>query len=84
MHRPILIATTATLLGLMAGGGFASAHYWADPASNFSAYYYQSPGGISSARSVSGSGYSARGSSVPYAESCGSGRVRKDGRCVRE
>jgi hypothetical protein len=90
MHRPTLIATVAGVLGagvlgLTAGGGFALAHYCAGPASNFSAYYYQSPGGVApAARSGSVSTRGSNSDALPYGQSCGSGRVWKNDRCVRE
>jgi hypothetical protein len=80
--RPILIAA-ATALGSMAGGGFASAHYCPGPAANFSAYYYQSPGGIRRARGYAHAD-AANAKAVPYPQSCGKGRVWRGDRCVRE
>ena len=47
--RTIIVATLATC-GFMATGNTASAHYCPHPACNYSAYYYQSPGGIGRAK----------------------------------
>jgi hypothetical protein len=82
--RTLIMAATAAF-GLTASCGLAAGHYSDSPASNFSAYYYQSPGGVPSARSVRtfrGSGDGA--GAVPYDQSCGKGRVWKGDRCVRE
>ena len=43
--RTIIVATLA-MCSFMAAGNTVSAHYCPYPACNFSAYYYQSPGGI--------------------------------------
>ena len=47
--RTIIVAALA-MCGFMATGNTASAHYCPYPACNFSAYYYQSPGGIGRAK----------------------------------
>ena len=89
MHRPMLIASAPAALGLAlaltTGGTVAFAYVSDSPASNFSAYYYQSPGGLPRARSPSSSAGAADTKAPRYhRQSCGSGRVWKDDRCVRE
>jgi hypothetical protein len=44
MRTLIVVATAAVALTLASGS--TSAGFCANPASNFSAYYYQSPGGV--------------------------------------
>jgi len=84
MHRIIIVAGAAGLTLIACAGG-AYARYCAGPASNFSAYYYQSPGGVPPARSVrTSTGSGAGAAAVPHAQSCGTGRVWKDDRCVPE
>jgi hypothetical protein len=84
MHRTIVVAAAAAGLVLVADGAVACDQYCGNPASNFSAYYYQSPGGLPRARSPSPSPDDANGRAASYRQSCGSGRVWKDDRCVRE
>jgi hypothetical protein len=85
MRRRMLVAAAAALVGVSAGGEAALAHYHcAGPASNFSAYDYQSPGGMRGAgRAKARAPGAADTEAVPYPRSCGKGRVWRDGRCVR-
>ena len=46
----MLIVATLAICGFLATGNTASAYYCPYPACNFSAYYYQSPGGIGGAK----------------------------------
>jgi hypothetical protein len=85
MRQRVLVAITAALVAATAGGVAVSAHDdCAGPAGGFSAYYYQSPGGMRRAqRPETGRTAAAETKAVPYPESCGAGRTRRDGRCVR-
>ncbi len=81
MRTPIAVA--AAVAGLMLASQ-ASAGFCANPASNFSAYYYQSPGGVGRARSVRTSGRAAhRARVVRYDRSCAAWLPR-GGHCGRD
>jgi hypothetical protein len=84
MRRSVLLAAAAALAGSAACVGSASARY-AGPAGSFSAYYYQSPGGVGRAKSASAvAPVAANLGTVPYPRSCGAGRVWRGDRCYRQ
>jgi hypothetical protein len=76
----------AVVAGLACGSVAATARYnWPSPAQNFSACYYQSPGGIGRGRVVPGVYGGAdvtTAKEVPHPQSCGSGRKWDGRRCV--
>lgn len=83
IHRWVLLSAAA-LLPMVACGDASAAHYLGDPARNFSAYYYRSPGGIGPARTARLAPRRAAATVViPYAQSCGSGRTWDGTRCIR-
>ncbi len=85
MRQRVPIAMAAALVGVAASSSAVSAHhYCAGPAGNFSAYDYQSPGGMRGTWRAEARTPAANTKTVPYPESCGTGRVRKGGHCVRE
>jgi hypothetical protein len=98
MRVSLAIAVAASTLALAADGARAgpsqqySAHRQAppsyyrppSPASDFSAFYYQSPGGLRGAGRGAARVYAyASSDTVPYPQSCGSGRAWNGERCVR-
>jgi hypothetical protein len=85
MRQRMLVATAAALVGVTAGGEATSAHYYCGgPARNFSAYHYRSPGGMrGTRRSMARTPAASDTVPVPYPQSCGTGRVWRDGHCVR-
>jgi hypothetical protein len=85
MRQRVPIAMAAALVGVTASSDAVSArHYCAGPAGNFSAYDYQSPGGIRGTQRAIARAPAANTRTVPYPQSCGTGRVWKGGHCVRE
>ena len=81
MRTLILLAAVAVGLTL---AGNASAGFCANPASNFSAYYYQSPGGVGRAHRVRTSGRVAyRAHAVRY-DRCGGWRAWRGDYCPHD
>jgi hypothetical protein len=84
--RAATLAPTALLAAMLACGE-ADAAYSGHPAQNFSAYYYQSPGGVRPSKGRSGGSRHAAAAApatIPYARSCGNGRTWDGTRCVRQ
>jgi hypothetical protein len=80
-----MILAVAVLAGSAACADPASARN-VGPAGSFSAYYYQSPGGVGRAKSAAAvvAPLATNVSTVPYPRSCGAGRVWRGDRCVRQ
>lgn len=78
----ITVAAAAAALTLASSNG--SAGFCANPASNFSAYYYQSPGGVGRAHRARASGRVAyRAHAVRY-DRCGGWRAWRGDYCAHD
>ena len=80
----ILITVAAVAAGLTLAGGNAPAGFCANPASNFSAYYYQSPGGVGRAHRVRMSGRVAYGAHAGRYDRCGGWRAWRGDYCAHD